>query len=49
MIEENGPFELHGNAGFSEALDKLLKRFVAQGRMKLAKDTYSPCYRVISA
>ncbi|MCZ6642054.1 MAG: nucleotide 5'-monophosphate nucleosidase PpnN [Gammaproteobacteria bacterium] len=47
MIEENGPFELHGNAGFSEALDKLLQRFVAQGRMKLATDTYSPCYRVI--
>lgn len=47
MIDKNGPFELHGNSGFAKALDKLLQRFVAQGRMKLEKDTYRPCYRVI--
>ena len=47
MIEHNGPFELHGDVGFAEALDQLLQQFVAQGRMKLAKETYRPCYQVI--
>lgn len=47
MIEKKGPFELHGDVGFAEALDRLLQQFVAQGRMKLAKETYRPCYRVI--
>jgi hypothetical protein len=27
-------------------LDKLLGAFVAQGRMKLASESYAPCYRV---
>jgi hypothetical protein len=27
-------------------LDKLLAAFVAQGRMKLAAEGYTPCYRV---
>ncbi|MCZ6853179.1 MAG: DUF3412 domain-containing protein, partial [Gammaproteobacteria bacterium] len=47
MIEQDGPFELRGDAGFAEALDQLLRQFVSQGRMKLAKETYHPCYRVI--
>jgi hypothetical protein len=27
-------------------LDKLLAAFVSQGRMKLASESYTPCYRV---
>jgi hypothetical protein len=46
MIKRDGPFELHSDKQFTGALDHLLQRFVAQGRMKLAGD-YVPCYRVV--
>ena len=45
-IEELGPFEINGSARIMSLLDRLLAEFVAQGRMKLAADNYSPCYRV---
>ena len=45
MIEQHGPFELHSDAHLIGALDHLLQRYVAQGRMKLAGQ-YQPCYRV---
>ncbi len=47
MIQRHGPFELNADPSLTNALDKLLKQFVAQGRMKLA-GVYEPCYRVIS-
>jgi predicted Rossmann-fold nucleotide-binding protein len=43
QIRKNGPFQLNGDKCVMEAMDKLLKSFVAQGRMKLHGD-YSPCY-----
>jgi predicted Rossmann-fold nucleotide-binding protein len=46
MIEEEGPFEIRGSKKLMRLLDGLLTAFVAQGRMKIASDTYSPCYHV---
>jgi len=46
MIRERGPFELHSDAALVQALEHLLKRFVAQGRMKLESRAYEPCYQV---
>jgi len=48
MIREHGPFELRSDPGMLDALDHLLQAFVVQGRMKLARDDYQPCYRVSS-
>ncbi len=45
-IEEFGPFEIHGSARLMNLLDGLLQGFVKHGRMKLASDSYAPCYRV---
>ena len=46
-IERNGPFRISGAGRYMALLDRLLESFVAQGRMKLARDSYVPCYRVI--
>ena len=46
-VEENGPFEIHGDPDVIESLDGLLRTFVAQGRMRLPGTQYEPCYRVI--
>ena len=46
-IEAEGPFEIHGDADIMQALDALLRAFVAQNRMKLSGD-YKPCYRVLT-
>lgn len=45
-IERKGPFDIFGSERIMQLLDKLLGAFVAQGRMKLASEDYSPCYRV---
>lgn len=45
-IEARGPFDISGSTRIMKLLDKLLAAFVAQGRMKLASDSYTPCYRV---
>ncbi len=47
-IAEHGPFEIHGDAAIMAPLDRLLRTFVEQKRMKLGGKTYEPCYRVIS-
>ncbi|MFT3756864.1 MAG: nucleotide 5'-monophosphate nucleosidase PpnN [Pseudoxanthomonas sp.] len=46
-IEQNGPFEIHGDADMMQALDALLRAFVQQRRMKIAGE-YKPCYRVVT-
>jgi hypothetical protein len=46
LIDAHGPFELTGDAGVVAALDRLLRRFVAERRMKLADEAYDPCYRL---
>jgi predicted Rossmann-fold nucleotide-binding protein len=48
-IEQEGPFDIDGDADVMHALDELLKAFVAQDRMKLPGGTaYVPCYRVLT-
>lgn len=47
-VETHGPFELRANSDIARALDSLLRTFVADGRMRLPGQTYTPCYRVVS-
>ncbi|MBX3705232.1 MAG: DUF3412 domain-containing protein [Pseudomonadales bacterium] len=47
LIQAHGPFELHSDARLLEGLERLLRQFVLQGRMKLASVAYEPCYRVV--
>jgi predicted Rossmann-fold nucleotide-binding protein len=46
-IEENGPFEIHGDPDVIQSMDGLLRTFISQGRMRLPGAEYQPCYRVI--
>ena len=48
LIREHGPFEIHGDRSIMTLLDTLLGSFVDQGRMRLAQESYQPCYRVVS-
>jgi predicted Rossmann-fold nucleotide-binding protein len=45
-IEDQGPFEIRGSKKLMKLLDGLLSAFVSQGRMKIASESYSPCYQV---
>jgi predicted Rossmann-fold nucleotide-binding protein len=47
-IEKHGPFELAGEASIMQPLDRLLRSFVAQHRMKLKGSEYTPCYRLVA-
>ncbi len=44
-VEKHGPFAIRGEPDVVEAMDRLLRTFVEQRRMKLKGD-YSPCYRL---
>ena len=46
-VEQYGPFEIHGDRDMMDALDRLLRAFVEQRRMKIAGE-YRPCYRVVT-
>ena len=46
-IAERGPFRIQGDAGIMTPLDRLLRTFVAQNRMKISGDTYQPCYEMM--
>lgn len=48
LIEEQGPFHLHGDPEIMHLVDLLLQDFVTQGRMKLPGSTYTPCYEINS-
>ena len=49
LIEEHGPYEIHGDSAVMEPLDRLLQAFVEQHRMKLPGGAaYVPCYRVVT-
>jgi predicted Rossmann-fold nucleotide-binding protein len=45
-IAEHGPFVIDGDPQIMRALDKMLKSFVDQQRMKLPGTAYVPCYTV---
>jgi hypothetical protein len=47
LIEQRGPFEIHGDPQLVGALDELLGSFVRQRRMKISGE-YRPCYRLVS-
>ncbi|MGX5724335.1 nucleotide 5'-monophosphate nucleosidase PpnN [Metapseudomonas otitidis] len=48
LIEEHGPYEIHGDPAIMDPLDRLLQAFVEQHRMKLPGGAaYEPCYRVV--
>jgi predicted Rossmann-fold nucleotide-binding protein len=48
LIEAHGPYEIHGDPSIMQPLDKLLRAFVDQHRMKLpGGEAYVPCYRVV--
>lgn len=47
LIQQQGPFQLHGDPKLMSMMDKLLNAFVAQHRMKLPGSTYVPCYKII--
>jgi predicted Rossmann-fold nucleotide-binding protein len=48
LVQEHGPFELHGDPELIHSLGELLAEFVRQGRMKLADPSqYVPCYRIV--
>lgn len=48
LIEEFGPYEIHGDQAVMAPLDQLLQAFVEQHRMKLPGGAaYVPCYRVV--
>lgn len=46
-IEAHGPFNIRGDKKIMAGMDQLLTSFVSQGRMRLAQESYQPCYRVI--
>lgn len=46
-IDSEGPFEIRASGRIMKLLDQLLASFVADGRMKLASESYSPCYRIV--
>ncbi len=46
-IEQQGVFELHGDADIMQSMDALLEAFVQQQRMKLPGSNYQPCYRIV--
>lgn len=46
-IREFGPFEISGDKKIMVLMDKLLRSFVEQQRMKLPGSQYIPCYKVI--
>ncbi|MCR4554630.1 MAG: nucleotide 5'-monophosphate nucleosidase PpnN [Succinivibrionaceae bacterium] len=47
LIQEKGPYELHGEPEMISNIDKLLKYFIEQGRMKLDTSQYAPCYKIV--
>ena len=49
LIRRYGPFEIHGDRAIMGLLDTVLGNFVDQGRMKIAKASYEPCYRVVTS
>jgi predicted Rossmann-fold nucleotide-binding protein len=46
-VERHGPFEIRGSRKIMDALDRLLRSFVAEHRMKLPGTVYEPCYRLV--
>lgn len=49
LVAEHGPFEVRGDQRTGAALDKLLRDFIDQHRMKLSDPHgYEPCFRIVA-
>lgn len=46
QVRRHGPYQLRGDAGLMEKLDRLLQSFVEQQRMTLKRSGYRACYKV---
>jgi len=46
-IQAFGNFEIYGDACIMDPVDTLLASFVEQNRMKIASDSYTPCYTIM--
>lgn len=46
-IRDHGPFKISGQSEIMHKMDKLLRSFVEQERMKLPGSVYTPCYEII--
>jgi hypothetical protein len=46
-IRQHGPFKISGQTEIMTLMDKLLKSFVKQQRMKLPGSEYIPCYEIV--
>jgi hypothetical protein len=44
QIRENGPFKMNGDVEIMQRLEEMLASFVAQRRMKLDYENYTPCW-----
>ncbi|MGN0914732.1 MAG: nucleotide 5'-monophosphate nucleosidase PpnN [Succinivibrio sp.] len=47
LVAKKGPFKLHGDPEIINAMDKLLKDFIDQGRVILSQKEYVPCYELV--
>jgi hypothetical protein len=45
QVIDKGPYQLSGDPKLIAALDKLLRGFIDQGRMKLKTSDYTPCFQ----
>lgn len=43
-VAEKGPYQLSGDGEIISELDKLLREFINQGRMKIKTEDYKPCF-----
>lgn len=48
QVRQHGAYKIYGDKEIALAMDKLLKEFIEQGRMKLFGD-YEPCFKIIEA
>lgn len=48
-IERKGPFKINGDSILMKRMDKLLRNFVDQQRMKLPGSDYVPCYQIVQS
>lgn len=46
-VREKGKFQINAEKQLTDKLDRLLRSFVEQGRMKIDSDSYQPCYEVV--
>lgn len=46
-IEKKGPFKINGDPVLMKKMDRLLRNFVEQQRMKLPGKAYVPCYEIV--